>query len=79
MKITEREAIKVVIKDLTEVKQPVEDAADSFFYQLRTWPKKQEENKTLECLHRMCKDCRFGIKDHVHMISCPCRSCSPWM
>ena len=43
MKITEREAIKVVIKDLTDVKQPVEDAADSFFYQLRILTKKQEE------------------------------------
>lgn len=31
------------------------------------------------CLHKNCTECKRGVQNHVHMISCPCRDCSPRM
>ena len=33
-----------------------------------------EEN----CLHKSCVGCNNGTCDGVHMLSCRCKSCSPW-
>lgn len=36
---------------------------------------KQEEQP---CLHDACQGCKDGSCSGVHMISCPCKKCSPW-
>lgn len=30
-----------------------------------------------QCLHKNCPNCRMGICSGIHMISCPCRECTP--
>jgi hypothetical protein len=47
-----------------------------------TRPKARAEKGEQECLHRTCSACHgTGVKRNgtacVHMISCPCRNCSP--
>lgn len=29
------------------------------------------------CLHKQCNACQLGLCSGIHMISCPCHSCSP--
>ena len=42
------------------------------------------DGKVTECLHDNCPSCggtgkrKDGLGMCVHMISCPCRKCSPW-
>lgn len=31
------------------------------------------------CMHKNCPGCKAGTCSGVHMLSCPCRNCSPWM
>lgn len=38
----------------------------------KEWPKKSDV-----CLHTQCQECKTN-RNHVHMISCPCRDCTPW-
>lgn len=43
-----------------------------------------KENTVKECLHKLCKACHgTGSKENgqncVHMISCPCKKCSPFL
>lgn len=43
----------------------------------------QPENEDRGCLHKQCPNCNgTGQSVHgtcIHMISCPCKSCSPYM
>lgn len=32
-----------------------------------------------QCMHKNCPQCRMGTCSGVHMISCPCKNCSPRM
>ena len=33
----------------------------------------------IPCVHKNCSGCKAGTCNGVHMISCPCRSCTPRM
>lgn len=37
------------------------------------WPEKSEH-----CLHKNCPGCKSGTCSGIHMISCPCKNCTPW-
>ncbi len=58
-----------------------EDCGEPIF---EDWTPKQFQNPKDTgnkdyCLHKNCAGCRSGTCSGVHMLSCPCKNCSPIM
>lgn len=41
-------------------------------------PPIQNQEEWSDCLHENCPGCKAGTCSGIHMISCPCRKCTPW-
>lgn len=91
MKIKERHCIKNKIKKNTNTDK-VDDAFKTLKEEMDKYKKRHEEenpwvkmpyitqveDKRDRCLHKNCEGCKNGRCSGVHMISCPCRDCTPW-
>ena len=84
MKIKEQKAIKLSIATLDNPRTENVDNAFRRFVDSINNHKYARTNELVSetrgdfCLHKNCVGCKNGTCSGMHMISCPCRSCSVW-
>lgn len=91
MKITEKHAISNKIKEKTDTSR-VDKAFKTLKEEMDKYKERNPwitlpsvvspsvlPEKSEHCLHKNCPECKAGRCSGIHMISCPCRSCSPML
>ncbi len=72
---------KCKIKEQLEKAEKCEDCGEAVIKEYPVvWPKWATDTMENQgCMHRNCPGCKAGTCSGVHMMSCPCPSCSPRM